>query len=126
MLRHHALGAQIPHAHCAVAPDRGQEAEVRVRAQARHVILRMSIEQGAAFREAHHLVGAVVALSETLDRPLDKLKISELKKIDKRFTRQALEVFSTERAMERRQMVGSPGIKEVKRQLTFWKKRLKR
>jgi hypothetical protein len=28
--------------------------------------------------------------------------------------------------MERRQMVGSPGIKEVKRQLTFWKKRLKR
>ncbi|HCZ02016.1 MAG TPA: argininosuccinate lyase, partial [Verrucomicrobiales bacterium] len=84
------------------------------------------VEQGAAFREAHHLVGAVVALSETLERPLDKLKISELKKIDKRFTRQALEVFSTERAMERRQMVGSPGIKEVKRQLTFWKKRLKR
>ena len=84
------------------------------------------VEQGVAFREAHHLVGAVVALSETLDRPLDKLKISELKKIDKRFTRQALEVFNTERAMERRQMVGSPGIKEVKRQLTFWKKRLKR
>ena len=71
------------------------------------------VEQGVAFREAHHLVGAVVALSETLDRPLDKLKISELKKIDKRFTRQALEVFNTERAMERRPMVGSPGIKEV-------------
>jgi argininosuccinate lyase len=84
------------------------------------------VEQGVAFREAHHLVGAVVALSENLDRPLDKLKISELKKIDKRFTRQALEVFNTERAMERRKMIGSPGIKEVKRQLTFWKKRLKR
>lgn len=84
------------------------------------------VEQGVAFREAHHLVGAVVALSESLNRPLDKLKISELKKIDKRFTRQALEVFNTQRAMERRQMIGAPGVKEVKRQLTFWKKRLKR
>ncbi|MBT5925812.1 MAG: argininosuccinate lyase, partial [Verrucomicrobia bacterium] len=83
------------------------------------------VEQGVAFREAHHLVGAVVALSESLHRPLDKLKISELKKIDKRFTRDALNVFNTQRAMERRQMIGSPGVKEVKRQLTFWKKNLK-
>ena len=83
------------------------------------------VEQGVAFREAHHLVGAVVGLSETLGRPLNALKISELKKIDKRFTRDALDVFQTKRAMERRQMIGSPGIKEVKRQLSFWKKRLK-
>jgi len=83
------------------------------------------VEQGVAFREAHHLVGAVVGVSESLNRPLDKLRVSDLKKIDKRLTKQALEVFNTKRAMERRQMVGSPGVKEVRKQVKFWKKQLK-
>jgi argininosuccinate lyase len=83
------------------------------------------VEQGVAFREAHHLVGAVVGVSESLNRPLDKLRASDLKKIDKRLTKQALEVFNIKRAMERRQMTGSPGVKEVLKQIKFWKNELK-
>jgi argininosuccinate lyase len=83
------------------------------------------VEQGVAFREAHHLVGAVVGVSESLNRPLDKLRASDLKKIDKRLTKQALEVFNIKRAMERRQMTGSPGVKEVRKQIKFWKNELK-
>ena len=66
-----------------------------------------------------------MGVSESLNRPLDKLRVSDLKKIDKRLTKQALEVFNTKRAMERRQMMGSPGVKEVRKQIKFWKKQLK-
>jgi argininosuccinate lyase len=83
------------------------------------------VEQDVPFREAHHLVGAVVGLSETLKRPLNTLKVSDLKKIDKRFNRDCLKVFDVQRAMERRQTAGSPGVKAVRRELADWKKRLK-
>ena len=67
----------------------------------------------------------MVGLSETLKRPLNTLKVSDLKKIDKRFNRDCLKVFDVQRAMERRQTAGSPGVKAVRRELADWKKRLK-
>ncbi|MEK9949214.1 MAG: argininosuccinate lyase [Verrucomicrobiales bacterium] len=83
------------------------------------------VEQGVPFREAHHLVGAVVGLAESKGCAINQLKVSELKKIDARFNRTSLEVFDPVRAMSRRCMTGSPGVKEVRKQLNFWKKQLK-
>jgi len=77
------------------------------------------------FREAHHIVGAVVALAEDKGVALDQLTLRDLKSVDSRFKRDALAVFSLDRALAERKTIGSPGLKEVKKQLRNWQSRLK-
>ena len=61
------------------------------------------------FRQAHHVVGAVVALAEKTGKPLDQLTLAELQSVDQTFGRDALGVFDLERAMSRRNLTGAPG-----------------
>jgi argininosuccinate lyase len=82
------------------------------------------VKKGMPFRRAHHAVGAVVALAETLGKPLNKLTVAELQIVDKIFGRDALGVFDLKRAMARRNLVGAPGTKEVARQLKRWREQL--
>lgn len=82
------------------------------------------VRKGMPFRHAHHVVGAVVALSEKTGKPLNKLSVSELQSIDKAFGNDAVEIFDLRKAMSRRNLIGAPGTKEVSKQLAFWRKRL--
>jgi argininosuccinate lyase len=82
------------------------------------------VRKGMPFRQAHHVVGAVVALAEKSGKPLNQLTISQLQSVNKQFGRDALGVFNLKRAMERRNLIGAPGTKEVAKQLANWKKRL--
>ena len=82
------------------------------------------VRKGMPFREAHHVVGAVVALGEKLEKPLNQLTLSQLQSVHKQFGRDALGVFNLKRAMERRNLIGAPGTKEVAKQLVSWQKRL--
>ncbi len=83
------------------------------------------VRKGVAFRQAHHVVGAVVALSEKLKKPLNKLSLKDLQSVDKRFGKDALEVFNLQKAMSQRNVIGAPGTKEVAKQLARWKKQLR-
>ena len=76
------------------------------------------------FREAHHLVGEVVALAEKMTKPLDQLTLKELQGVSRKFRADALEVFNLKQALAKRTAIGSPGTKEVKKQLRRWAKRL--
>ncbi|HEY6168739.1 MAG TPA: argininosuccinate lyase [Verrucomicrobiae bacterium] len=80
------------------------------------------VRKGMAFRKAHHAVGAVVALAEKRGKAINALTLVELQSVDERFDIDALETFSLERAMDRRNIVGAPGTKEVVRQLARWRK----
>ena len=80
------------------------------------------VRKGMPFRQAHHLVGAVVALAEKLGKPLDKLSLAELQSIDKTFARDALDIFNLPAAMAKRNLTGAPGTKEVAKQLARWRK----
>jgi argininosuccinate lyase len=82
------------------------------------------VRKGVPFRQAHHTVGAVVALAETLDKPLNLLTLAELQSVDKKFGRDALGVFNLERAMAKRNLTGAPGTKEVAKQLARWREQL--
>jgi argininosuccinate lyase len=82
------------------------------------------VRKGMPFREAHHVVGAVVALAEQSGKPLNQLTLNQLQSVDKRFGRDALGVFNLKRAMDRRNLIGAPGTKEVVRQLAKWRKQL--
>jgi argininosuccinate lyase len=82
------------------------------------------VRKGMPFRQAHHAVGAVVALAEILDKPLNRLSTAELQSVDRKFGRDALGVFDLKRAMARRNLTGAPGTKEVAQQLVRWRKLL--
>ncbi len=53
------------------------------------------VRQGMPFRQAHHVVGAVVAWSEKNGRPLNQLTLAELRAIDPAFAPDALAVFES-------------------------------
>jgi argininosuccinate lyase len=82
------------------------------------------VKKGMPFRQAHHVVGAVVALAEKTGKPLNQLMLVELQSIDKTFGRDALGVFNLQTAMAKRNLTGAPGTKEVAKQLARWREQL--
>jgi argininosuccinate lyase len=78
------------------------------------------VRKGVPFRDAHHLVGAAVALAEKRKVPITKLKLTEWKKLSPVFDKSALDVFSLEKGLAARTTHGSPNPKLVKQQLTRW------
>jgi argininosuccinate lyase len=82
------------------------------------------VRKGVPFRQAHHLVGELVALSERSGRKLSDLKLEEMQKVDARFGADALEIFSPEKSLALRNLPGGPGPKEVQKQLGRWLKKL--
>jgi len=82
------------------------------------------VGRGVPFRQAHCLVGSVVALAEGLGKPLNQLTLGELQGVDKRFEAGALGVFDLAQSLARRNLPGGPGRREVRRQLTRWKRLL--
>jgi argininosuccinate lyase len=82
------------------------------------------VKKGMPFRQAHHVVGAVVALAEKTGKPLNKLTLAELQGVNPTFGRDALGVFNLKTAMAKRNLTGAPGTKEVAKQLARWREQL--
>ncbi len=82
------------------------------------------VRKNMPFRQAHHVVGAVVALAEKSGKPLNQLTLAELQTVDKTFGRDALGVFNLKTAMAKRNLTGAPGTKEVAKQLARWREQL--
>jgi argininosuccinate lyase len=79
------------------------------------------VRKGMPFRQAHHVVGAVVALAEKAGKPLNKLSLVELQSVSPQFGRDARKVFDLRAAMAKRKLVGAPGTKQVQQQLARWR-----
>lgn len=82
------------------------------------------VRKGLPFRQAHHAVGALVALAETKRKPLNELTVEDYKSVEARFEADALQVFELHAAMGRRRLTGAPGTAEVEKQLRRWEKTL--
>jgi len=82
------------------------------------------VEQGVPFRQAHHQVGALVALSEKLEVPINELPEEEARKAAEGLGDDWREVFDLQRAMQRRSGPGMPGPEPVRAALAGWKERL--
>jgi len=80
------------------------------------------VRKGVPFRQAHHAVGALVALAERQGKPLNQLTLADLRSVEKKFGEDALGVFDLSQAMARRRLPGAPGTQEVGNQLARWKK----
>jgi argininosuccinate lyase len=82
------------------------------------------VKKRMPFRQAHHVVGAVVALAEKAGKPLNQLTLAELQGVNPTFGRDALGVFNLKTAMAKRNLTGAPGTKEVAKQLARWREQL--
>ena len=82
------------------------------------------VGKGLPFRQAHHAVGAVVALAEKKGKRLNQLSLAELQSVEKKFDRDAPGVFDLQKAMGRRNLPGAPGARELAKQLARWRKEL--
>ncbi|WP_421927389.1 argininosuccinate lyase [Neoaquamicrobium sediminum] len=83
-------------------------------------------EAGLPFREAHHVTGRAVAAAEARKVSLEKLSLEELQEIDSRITADVFGVLSVAASVKSRSSFGGTAPQEVRRQVRYWRKRLKR
>jgi len=83
-------------------------------------------EAGLPFREAHHVTGRAVALAEEKRCGLEKLSLEELQAINPAITVDVFSVLSVGNSVKSRTSYGGTAPGEVRRQIRYWRKRLKR
>jgi len=83
-------------------------------------------EAGLPFREAHHVTGRAVALAEQNKVPLEKLALDDLQAIDSRIDASVFEILSVTASVMSRSSFGGTAPAEVRRQIRYWRNRLKR
>ncbi len=83
-------------------------------------------EVGLPFREAHHVTGRAVAAAEARKVSLERLSLEELQEIDSRITADVFGVLSVAASVKSRSSFGGTAPQEVRRQVRYWRKRLKR
>jgi len=79
--------------------------------------------KGVPFRDAHHIVGALVKLSESIELPLESLPFEKVKAIDERIDEDWVTVFSLERALKSRKQIGMPSSEQIASQIATLKQR---
>ena len=83
------------------------------------------VRKGMPFRQAHHVVGAVVAHAEKSRKKLNELRVQDYQAIDKTFGNDILDVFDLGKALSLRNVVGAPAAAQVRKQLARWQKLLR-
>lgn len=82
------------------------------------------VEHGVPFRDAHHGVGKLVAISEQTETPINEIPMSVAKAAVPELGSDWCEVFDISRALKRRENLGMPGPKQVKKQISAWRKKV--
>ena len=72
---------------------------------------------GVPFREAHEVIGKIVRMSAEQNIPLDDMSLQDFQDIDERFGSNVQEVFSYERSVESRSVLGGTSLSAIKYQL---------
>ena len=83
------------------------------------------VRKGIPFREAHHAVGAAVAIAEKLGKGLHELSVEEYQSVNPKFGADVHSLFQLEKALALRNLPGAPAPKRIKEQITRWKRALK-
>ena len=75
------------------------------------------VRSGVPFREAHEVIGKIVRMSAEQNIPLDDISLQDFQDIDERFGSNVQEVFSYERSVESRSVLGGTSLSAIKYQL---------
>lgn len=79
------------------------------------------VKKNIPFREAHHAIGALVALAEKKDCPLNKLDTADVRNVHPAFEADWIDVFDLKRAMHNREKPGMPGVQQIQNAIAYWR-----
>jgi len=82
------------------------------------------VEKGIPFRQAHHIVGSIVAYLVNQGRDLESITLQELKNFSSSFEEDVLNLLSPYTVADRRKSFGGTAKEQVLNQIEFWKSRL--
>jgi argininosuccinate lyase len=82
------------------------------------------VKKGMPFREAHEIIGKLVARSVTKETPLNRVPLAEMKKLSPLFDSDVANVFDIRRSLAARTATGAPSPKNVATQISRWVKLL--
>ena len=80
-------------------------------------------EGGLPFRQAHHIIGQVVALADKQNKSLAELTLAELQSIHAGFSKQALQVLDPAASLASKTSLGGTAPSQVKKAVAAAKKR---
>ena len=83
------------------------------------------VEQGVAFRQAHHVVGSLVSLAEEQKIALPDLSDEAAQLICPQLGVDWRNVFNLDRAFAKREKPGMPGPHQIAGRIQFWEGILK-
>jgi len=83
------------------------------------------VKKGMPFREAHEIVGKLVAHGEKTKLPLNQISIAELKKISPLFDVDVPNLFDVRRSLAARTAIGAPAPGNIAAQIARWRKLLR-
>ncbi len=72
-------------------------------------------ELGLPFRKAHHVTGEIVAMAEKQKKPLDRLSLKDMQKVEPGITKDLLSVLSVEQSVASRQSHGGTSPTNVEK-----------
>lgn len=79
---------------------------------------------GLAFRDAHHVTGALVALAEKKGTDLEGLSLAEMRKVHPGITKEVFKAITVEASVAARKSLGGTAPANVKREAQRWLKLL--
>ena len=82
------------------------------------------VKKGTPFREAHEIVGKLVADATEKGTRLNAIPLAELKKASQLFDVDVVEVFDVRGSLGARRAIGAPSPDNVKKQIARWRKSL--
>ena len=82
------------------------------------------VRKGVPFREAHHISGSMVGICEKQQITIAELPLKEMQKLCKKIDKDVLQYLGTKNVVAQYAVEGSGGIKQLKKQIAFWKKQL--
>src|SRR5437773_1461772 len=84
------------------------------------------VNKGVPFREAHEIVGALVANAVDQGTKLNAIALADLKKLSPLFDVDVVGVFDVRRSLVARRAIGAPSPENVKAQIKAWRERIGR
>jgi len=82
------------------------------------------VKKGTPFREAHRIVGELVAHSITKSIPLDQIDVAEMKKFSPQFNDDVAKIFDVRGSLAQRRAIGAPSPGNVAAQIERWRQLL--
>ena len=84
------------------------------------------VKKGVPFREAHEVVGKLIAQSGANQIPLDRIPLLEMKKLSPLFDVDVAEVFDVRRSLAQRRAIGAPSPENIAAQMARWRESLQK